>query len=79
MELFLWCVIGALVGALIGQAKGRNKAGALWGLFLGPIGWLITALGPNLKPKCPFCRGEIVAGAVKCKNCGSDLPQPSGT
>ena len=73
MELIIWLVVGALVGALIGQAKGRPGAGTAFGLLLGPIGWLITALGPNLKPKCPFCGGEIVEGAIKCKNCGSDL------
>jgi uncharacterized membrane protein YeaQ/YmgE (transglycosylase-associated protein family) len=68
-------IIGALVGALIGKAKGRTGAGAFFGAILGPIGWLITALGPNMKPKCPLCGGEIVEGAIKCKNCGSDLPK----
>ncbi|MGA2286803.1 MAG: hypothetical protein ABSG55_11125 [Dehalococcoidia bacterium] len=73
MELIIWIVIGTLVGALIGQAKGRVGTGAIFGFLLGPIGWLVTALGPNENPKCPFCGGEIVKGAIKCKNCGSDL------
>jgi hypothetical protein len=73
MELIIWIIVGTLVGALIGQAKGRVAAGAFFGFLLGPIGWLITALGPNKKPKCPECGGEIVPGARKCKNCGSQL------
>lgn len=73
MELFIVLSILGLVGAVIGQAKGRALAGALWGFFLGPIGWLIIALGPNLNPKCPECGGVIVVGAKKCKNCGSVL------
>ena len=64
MELVIWIVIGTLVGALIGQAKGRIGAGLFFGLLLGPIGWLITALGPNKKPKCPFCSG---APPEECK------------
>jgi hypothetical protein len=68
-------IIGAVVGALIGQLKGRAGAGMFFGLLLGPIGWLIVAVGPNLMPKCPECGGVIVEGARKCKNCGSVLPQ----
>jgi hypothetical protein len=69
----IWMIIGLLIGTLIGQIKGRTGAGAFFGLLLGPLGWIIIALGPNKKPKCPFCGGIIVEGAVKCKNCGSDL------
>jgi hypothetical protein len=72
-ELLVWFIISTLVGALIGQSKGRVGAGAFFGFLIGPIGWLIIALGPNKKPKCPFCNGEIAKGAIKCKNCGSDL------
>ena len=68
-----WVIIGTLIGALIGQRKQRAVAGAFFGFLLGPLGWLMIALGPSMKPKCPHCRGEIVQGASKCKNCGSDL------
>jgi len=71
--LVFWFIVGTLIGALIGQSKGRVGAGAFFGFILGAIGWLIIALGPNLKPKCPHCGGVIVVGATKCKNCGSDL------
>jgi len=73
MEIVIWIIIGILVGALIGQSKGRVSARTFFGFLLGPIGWLITAIGPNKKPKCLFCGGEIVEGAIKCKNCCSKL------
>ncbi len=71
MELIIWLIIGTLIGALIGQSKGRTGAGAFMGFLLGPIGWLVIALGPSRKPTCPECGGEIVPGARRCKNCGS--------
>lgn len=73
MVLIVGWLFCALVGLLIGQKKKRPTAGFLWGLILGPIGWLIVAVGPNMGPKCPECKGDIVAGARKCKNCGADL------
>ena len=71
--LLLSAIIGSGVGAIIGQSKGRTGAGAFLGLLLGPIGWLVVAVGPNMKLKCPLCGGVIVEGAIKCKNCGSDI------
>ena len=35
------------VGYAIGDKKGLGKTGALYGLFLGPLGWLITLTLPN--------------------------------
>jgi len=72
--LFLLCVaVNLLIGALIGKAKGRVGAGVFWAFLLGPVGWLIVAAGPNLKPKCPYCKGTVIPSAVKCRNCGSEL------
>jgi hypothetical protein len=36
------------IGYLIGRPKGLGLAGLLLGLFLGPIGWIITAV---LRPR----------------------------
>lgn len=41
----------ALIGALIGWAKGRALAGMIWGLVLGPIGWIVIALMRSKLPK----------------------------
>jgi hypothetical protein len=73
LVLLLWALVGALIGAAIGNHKGRTEAGAFFGFLLGPIGWLIVAVGPSMKPKCPDCGGEVVPGARKCKNCGAEL------
>ena len=71
---FLAAVISGAIGLAIGRARGRPEAGFLWGFFLSFIGWLVIALGPDLRPKCRLCGGVVVEGSAKCKNCGSDLP-----
>jgi RNA polymerase subunit RPABC4/transcription elongation factor Spt4 len=66
-------LVFALVGYAIGSAKGRTTAGLLWGALVGPIGWLVVAVGPNMKPKCSSCGGVVVKGAQKCLHCGSTM------
>ena len=66
-------VLDALLGLAIGNSKGRALAGFFFGMFLGPLGWLIIAIGPNNLPKCPECGGLIAPNANKCKNCGCSL------
>jgi hypothetical protein len=61
----------AIVGYFIGRSKGTPQRGAIVGGILGPLGWLIMLMLPNIRPICPYCKGYIVEGAQKCKNCGS--------
>ena len=70
-----WVLVGGLVGLLIGQFKGRGFVGALVGAFLGPIGWLLIAVGPNHLPSYPYRKGRVPPGAVKCKHCASRIPR----
>lgn len=46
---FFWIVIFALVGAAIGASRGRALAGFFFGFLIGPIGWILIAVGPNYK------------------------------
>jgi len=74
MQFLLIAVLfNALVGAAFGEEKDRSSAGFFYGLILGPIGWAIIALGPNYKPKCPFCKSIVVKYIRKCNHCESDL------
>jgi hypothetical protein len=57
-----WLVFAPLVGAVIGRSKGREGEGAIWGLLLGVIGWIIVALLPEVYPyRCPECDGGVTA------------------
>ncbi len=72
--LFFSIVIFTLaIGAAIGKIKGRPVAGAIWGLLLGPIGWVVVLIGPHMGPKCKACGGVIEKNAIKCKHCGSTI------
>ncbi len=67
-----WIVIGALVGAIFGERKGRAGFGALSGMILGPLAWIIVALGPDKRALCPACNKPIAGGIMKCPHCGAD-------
>ena len=71
--------VGGGVGAIIGRGKGRVLDGVLFGVVLGPIGWLIIALGQTRHARvCPDCRGGVPARAVRCRHCGAGLPLTPG-
>ena len=70
---FLALVVNPVVGYFIGKSKGRATGGVLLGFLVGPLGWLLVAVGPDRRPKCPLCKGAVEAGATKCKNCGGNL------
>jgi hypothetical protein len=54
-------VAGGLVGWLIGNfVKGRPIAGLVWGLVLGPPGWLVLLM--------------LYPGAIPCPHCGRKTP-----
>ncbi len=45
--LTLWSVFFVAVGAGLGWWRGHTRAGVLWALALGPIGWLVVLWMPR--------------------------------
>lgn len=75
--LWAWAIGFTLVcigvGALIGWSKGRMTAGIIWAAVLGPIGWIIVALGRSKRQVCPECAKPNQPDAVVCRQCGANL------
>lgn len=70
-------VVCLVVGALVGKTKQRTAAGAIWGFVLGPIGWLLVALGPDAAQRqakrCPHCLGLVPLNQSACAHCNRAL------
>lgn len=66
--------VSTVIGGLLGNLKGSFSTGAVLGLLLGPLGWLLVFAIPDQRPKCPECFGSVIDGARRCKNCGASLP-----
>lgn len=74
--VLLWLVFFGGAGIALGQLRGRPEEGAVLGGLLGPVGWVIVILLPDLRRKCPACKGAVAEGASACRNCGRELPPP---
>ncbi len=75
--LWAWAIGFTLVcigvGALIGWSKGRMTSGIIWAAVLGPIGWIIVALGKSNLDACPECSRNNRPWARICRHCGVEL------
>lgn len=86
VALVFYVLVFGLIGVALGARKGRPFAGFVFGVLLGPIGWLIVAVGPDVKAteqatlmrKCPHCAELVQPGAKVCKHCRRDIaPTPT--
>ncbi|MEO7432105.1 MAG: hypothetical protein ABIR62_08775 [Dokdonella sp.] len=66
-------VVCAVIGGLIGATKGRMVAGVVWGIALGPIGWVVIAVSNGNQPACPDCGQTNPTDAKTCRHCGVNL------
>jgi hypothetical protein len=67
----LCTLIYVSVGVALGWSKGRRGDGAVLGLILGPVGWYMVSVAPDLR--CPECRRVAEEGARRCQHCGCQL------
>ncbi|MGL4575986.1 MAG: hypothetical protein ACRCV9_14470 [Burkholderiaceae bacterium] len=75
----IYALIALGVGIAVGMARGRPLAGFLWALLLGPVGWLLVAVGPDMRNapvrsamrglECPHCAAQIKKDTVWCNAC----------
>jgi len=78
MLLFiLWIIVCPGIGYAIGRTRNCWGMGVVAGLFLGPIGWLLTVLN-DCREKCPECQGRVPDGARRCMHCGHRFEIPAG-
>jgi len=69
-HLFLGWIAGmSLVGYWLGGFRGQPWAGACWGLVLGPLGWLISLVLEDRRPRCAACYGLRDPRALVCPHC----------
>jgi hypothetical protein len=70
---FLFVFFG-FCGCAIAKDKGRETAGGLLGLFLGPVGCIIAALLPDKKTRiCLHCKNQNSFNTKFCSSCGASL------
>jgi len=67
--IFLWIWFGSGVAAgIIGHARQAAIAGAVLGLFLGPIG-VVAAFALDGRASCPHCAGRLDGRGQICQHC----------
>lgn len=67
--LALSMFISGLIGGAIGSTRENGVFGFVFGVFLGPIGWLLALLADG-RPECHECKSRVPTGAKRCPKCG---------
>jgi predicted amidophosphoribosyltransferase len=67
--LAIWVWFSSAVAAgIIGHARQAAVAGAVLGIFLGPIG-VLAAFALDGRPSCPHCAGKLDGRGQFCQHC----------
>lgn len=69
--------VAGCVGYFIGRAVGDAKGGLVWGLLLGPLGWLVVLLKGSTAERCRKCRARLNSPG-RCPRCGAKVRPVSG-
>lgn len=67
-----WAIICGTIGGLIGASRNNTGSGVLFGVLLGPIGWVLT-LFIDKRSKCPACQSPVPDKAMRCGQCGFEF------
>jgi len=70
--LLLWAVFG-VIGYFIGNQKGRPVEGAVLGVLLGPIGWLVVRFGPDFRTSQDKAKAVDRSARIRVAKDGQDL------
>jgi hypothetical protein len=65
--LWVWFSSGVAAG-IVGYARHAAMAGAVLGLFLGPIG-VVAAFALDGRASCPHCAGRLDGRGQICQHC----------
>jgi len=83
-------IVGGPALVMFASSAGAGGVGAALAAFAVPVGALMLLLSSDTAEakavadgefgeyrKCPFCAESIRKEALKCKHCGSEVPEPT--